>query len=318
MVQVSDQPGSTAVNGARRGSALATLRRFRSRITLTYALTLVEDLLELSYPWATGVAINGLIEHDWTMAIPIVAAWGLRSAIGLARQMYDTRVYTTIYNAVVEDTILRQRRGGVLATSVAARSAMSREFVTFFEKDIPVLVTSIVGIVGSVAILFWYDWIIASLTASIFIPVYLVNRIYLRYTRHGNEGLNNQLELEVHEIEKADASTLRHHFEQVRCWRVRLSDAEAYNWAFIEVVSVIVFVLILIRATYLPETDSGDIFAILVYVWRFMENIDHVPQIVQQLVRLQDIRKRIEAGASIEDISIEIEKEHEEASEPKL
>ncbi len=49
-----------------------------------------------------------------------------------------------------------------------------------------------------------------------------------------------------------------------------------------------------------------------------MENIDHVPQIVQQLVRLQDIRKRIEAGASIEDISVEIEKEHEEASEPKL
>jgi ABC-type multidrug transport system fused ATPase/permease subunit len=303
------------VEGEGRGSALRILRQFRSRITLTYVLTLVEDLLELSYPWATGVAINGLLEHDWRMTIPIVGAWVLRSATGLARQMYDTRVYGTIYNAIVEDTILRQRKSGVSATSVAARSAMSREFVTFFEKDVAVLVTSLIGIVGSVAILLWYDLAIGALTASILFPVLLVNRIYMRHSRRYNEGLNNQLETEVQAIEKADPQVLRTHFEQVRCWRVRLSDAEAYNWAFIEILSVVVFVIILFRAAYLPETDAGDIFAILVYVWRFMENIDNVPQIVQQLVRLQDIRKRIEAGASLEAISAEIEKGHEEDAE---
>ncbi|MFL5119407.1 MAG: hypothetical protein ACJ8C8_02940, partial [Microvirga sp.] len=101
----------------------------------------------------------------------------------------------------------------------------------------------------------------------------------------------------------------------VRCWRVRLSDAEAYNWTFIEVLSIFVFVAVLVRATYLPDTDTGDIFAILVYVWRFMENLDHVPQIVQQLTRLHDIRKRIEAGASVEDVGEEIEKTAEEAAE---
>src|SRR5215207_11633567 len=52
-------------------SALDVIRPFRWKIALTYALTLVEDLLELSYPWATGVAINGLIEHDYKLALPI-------------------------------------------------------------------------------------------------------------------------------------------------------------------------------------------------------------------------------------------------------
>lgn len=52
--------------------------------------------------------------------------------------------------------------------SVAARSAMSREFVTFLEKDVAVLVTSVIGIVASVAILLWYDVPIGALTASIF------------------------------------------------------------------------------------------------------------------------------------------------------
>jgi hypothetical protein len=296
-------------------SAVEAIRPFRWRISLTYAATFVEDLLELSYPWATGLAIDGLLDHDYWMTAPIIIAWTLRSAIGLFRQMYDTRLYTDIYNSIVTDTILRQRAVGIKATSVAARSAMSRDFVTFFEKDVPVVVASIIGILGSAAILFYYDLIIGAVTASLFIPVYLVNRGYMRRSLLLNEGLNNQLEEEVQVIEHAEPAAIRHHFAQVRCWRVKLSDAEAFNWTFIEVLSILVFIVVLVRATFLPTTETGDVFAILVYVWRLMENLDNVPQIVQQLTRLHDIAKRIEAGASIEAVGAEIEKSHEQAAE---
>ncbi len=49
-------------------SALEALRPFRWRISLTYGLTFLEDLLELSYPWATGIAINGLLDRDFRLA----------------------------------------------------------------------------------------------------------------------------------------------------------------------------------------------------------------------------------------------------------
>lgn len=295
-------------------SALEAVRPFRWRIALTYTLTLLEDLLELSYPWATGVAIDGLLADDLWKTAPIIIAWTVRSCIGLFRQMYDTRLYTSVYNTIVEDTILRQRKAGIKASSVAARSAMSRDFVTFFEKDVPVVVTSIIGIVGSTAILFYYDLIIGGLVTLLFVPVILVNRVFVRVSLKLNEGLNSQLEQEVQAIDKAEPETIRHHFEQVKCWRVRLSDAEAYNWTFIEILSILVFVAVLVRATYL-EVETGEIFAILVYVWRLMENLDNVPQIVQQLTRLHDIRKRIEAGASVEAIGAEVEKVHEESAE---
>jgi ABC-type multidrug transport system fused ATPase/permease subunit len=296
-------------------SALEALRQFRWRIFLTYGLTFVEDLLELSYPWATGVAIDGLLDHNFVLAAPIIGAWALRSAIGCFRQMYDTRLYTDVYNSIVTETIMRQRGAGVEATSVAARSAMSRDFVTFFEKDVPVVVTALIGMVGSAVILFYYDLIIGAVAAALFIPVYLMNRGYVRRSRRFNEGLNDQLEREVQVIENVDERTLRHHFDQVRCWRVKLSDAEAINWTVIEILSIIAFVIVLVRATYLPNIETGDIFAILVYVWRLMESLDHVPQIVQQVTRLQDIGKRIEAGASIEAVGAEIEKSNEEATE---
>lgn len=296
-------------------SALDALRLYQWRIALTYTLTLIEDLLELSYPWATGIAINGVLDGHMEYAAPLIVAWTARSTIGLIRRMYDTRLYTQVYNHIVEMTILRQRRAGIPATRVAARSAMSREFVTFFEKDVATLVTTMVGIFGSLAMLLWYDLIIGGMMACLFIPVIIVNNSYVRKSFALNRELNNQLEEEVNAIESADQKVVKAHFTAVRNWRVRLSDAEAFNWSIIEVLSIALLVGVLVRITYMDEISAGEIFAMIVYVWQFMENLDNVPELLQQLARLQDIRKRIEAGASVESIAAEIEKTGEEGEE---
>ncbi len=293
-------------------SALSAVRPFRARIGLTYTLTVIEDSLELAYPWATGLAIDGLLQHDWRSAIPIIVAWTARGAIGGFRKMYDTRVYTDVYNAIVTDTVLRQRGAGVDTTGVAARSSMAREFVTFFERDVPLAVTSIIGIFGSAAILFWYDLMIALTAIALFVPVFLINRIYSRYSYRVNNELNTQLEQEVSVIQRADPAEVRAHFQKLRGFRVKLSDAEAFNWTSVELLSIFVFIAILARAIFLPTTEAGDIYAILSYVWRLMENLDNVPQLVQQIARLVDIRRRIESGASIEAIGAELEKDRTE------
>jgi ABC-type multidrug transport system fused ATPase/permease subunit len=238
----------------------------------------------------------------------VMIAWVLHTAIGCGRQMYDTRLYTEVYNTIVIDTVLRQRQSGIEPTKVAARSAMSREFVTFFEKDMPVVLNTLVSIVGSAAILFYYDLVIGAIAALLFIPVAIINRRYMRRSLMLNEGLNNQLEQEVQVVEAAQEEAVARHFAGVRAWRVKLSDADAFNWTAIEGLSILVFLLVLLRVAYLPNADVGTIFAIFVYVWRLMEKLDMMPQIVQQLMRLKDIRRRIEAGASVEAIGEEIQR----------
>ena len=297
----------------RARSVTETIRPFRWRIAFTYALTVIEDLLELSYPWATGLAINSLLAQNYRMIAPVMIAWVLHTAIGCGRQMYDTRLYTEVYNTIVIDTVLRQRQSGIEPTKVAARSAMSREFVSFFEKGIPVVLNSLVSIVGSAAILFYYDLVIGAV-AALLIPVAIINRSYMRRSLMLNEGLNNQLEQEVQAIEAAQEGAVTRHFAEVRAWRVKLSE-RAFNWTAIEGLSILGFLLVLL-VTYMPNADVGTIFAIFVYVWRLMEKLDMMPQIVQQLMRLKDIRRRIEAKASIEAIGEEIQRTGTDESGP--
>jgi hypothetical protein len=301
-ISSSHKQDSPMADGFRARSVVEAIRPFRWRIAVTYALTVTEDLLALSYPWATGIAINGLLAQDYRMIAPVMIAWLLHTAIGCGRQLYDTRLYTKVYNAIVIDTVMRQRQAGIEPTKVAARSAMSREFVTFFEKDMPVVLNTLVSIVGSAAILFYYDLVIGAVAASQFIPVAILNRSYMRRSLFLNEGLNNELEHEVQVIDAAQEGAVTRHFNEVRTWRVKLSDADAFNWTAIEVLSILVFLLVLLRVTYMPNVEVGTIFAIFVYVWHVMEKLDMMPTIVQQLMRLKDIRRRIEAGNSIEAI----------------
>ena len=293
-----------------------TIRPFRWRIAFTYALTVIEDLLELSYPWATGLAINGLLAQDYRMIAPVMIAWLLHNAIGCGRQMYDTRLYTKVYNTIVIDTVLRQRQSGIEPTKVAARSAMSREFVTFFEMDMPVVINSLVSIVGSSAILFYYDLVIGAVGVLLCVPVAIINHSYMRCSLKLNEGLNNQLEHEVQVIGAAREAEVARHFAEVRAWRVKLSDADAFNWTAIEGFSMLAFLLVLLRVAYMPGVEVGTIFAIFVYVWRLMEKLDLMPHIVQQLMRLKDIRRRIEAGASAEAIGEQISRTGTDQSSP--
>ena len=297
-------------------SVIETIRPFRWRIAFTYALNVIEDLLELAYPWATGLAINGLLAQDYRMIAPVMIAWVLHAVMGCGRQMYDTRLYTQVYNTVVIDTVLRQRQSGIEPTKVAARSAMSREFVTFFEKDMPVLLNTLVNIVGAAAILFYYDLVIGAIAALLFIPVAIINRSYMRRCLMLNEGLNNQLEHEVQVVDAAQEQAVARHFAEVRSWRIKLSDADAINWTAIECLSILVFLLVLLRIAYMPNLDVGTIFAIFVYVWRLMEKLNMMPQIVQQLMRLKDIRRRIEAGASVEAIGEQIQRTGTDKSGP--
>lgn len=303
---------------AEKVSALDAVAPFRLRIAVTYVLNVVEDLLELSYPWATGLAIDGLINHEMRDAIWIILAWTARGAIGGARKMYDTRVYNDVYSAIVVETVARQRGAGAPVSSVAARSAMARDFVTFFERDIPVLFTAIVGILGSAAMLFWYDMWIGAFATALFVPVYLINRVYSARSLALNQQLNSRLEHEVGVIERAAPEEVEGHYKALRGLRVKLSDAEAFNWTSVELLSIFAFIAILWRSTGLTTTETGDVYAILSYVWRLMENLDHVPQLVQQVARLIDIRRRIESGESVEDIGAELEKadEDEESDTP--
>ncbi len=282
-------------------SATATtaevFRAERWRIALTYGVTLLENLFYLLYPWTIGLAIDGLLAGRGPMAIlPLVVIWGLHIVVGASRQVYDTWVFARIHARIATATIERQRLAGIDTTEIAARSAMSRELVDFFEREVPTLITAALGLVGGIAMLFWYDWLVGLVVTAWMVPVAVVYTAMGRRAHRLNKDLNDETEREVDLIHRSRFGPLASHFRRRGRLRVRLSNAEARSWAAVELFSITAVVLVILRMTALPGIQAGELYAMLAYVWRVLECLDQAPMLVQRFARLLDIRRRLEEG----------------------
>ena len=267
--------------------------KYRGRITVTYIVTLAENMFELSYPSLTGLAVNGLLKHDFTGLWSLLGVWLAHTATGVFRQSYDTRVFAAIYTDLATRTVSEQETKGFSTSQIVARSSLSREFVNFFERDIPATVNSLFGLLGALVLLFFYDAWSAGFCLMLLVPLAILNRGYSKRTLTLNQRLNNQLEREVTMLTRRRPSRVFGHYRLLAKWRISLSDAEATNWGIMELFSIILSAAVIIRVASLPHIEPGTIYAMLAYLWNFLASLNHVPALVQQLSRLQDIARRM-------------------------
>lgn len=271
------------------------------RISLTYGLTLLENVFELLYPFVTGIAINGLVKGNYISLLPLALTWIVHTLSESLRQMYDTRTFSGIYSKLAARVVLEQTRLGVPTSQIIARSSLSREFVDFFEQDMPLTINATIGFVGTVGMLFWYDAQIGAYCLMILIPVIIINRRYGRFSLRLNQRLNDQLEREVDVLSGSKTDTVQQHYRLLKHWRVKLSDAEAKNWGLTTLLMGGLVVLVLIRAVTLPNVEAGDIYTIVTYTMSFTYTMDEFPFLVQQVGRLKDIGYRISSQGILEN-----------------
>src|SRR5262249_31472823 len=150
--------------------------------------------------------------------------------IATARRMYDTRTFTAIYSETVTRLVCQQRDAGMDVSTVAARSSLARELVNFLEDDLKGVFASVYGVIGSLAMLVYYDWALAIFCLGTLVPLAFSSRLLARRSLILNASLNDQLEREVEVITDGRDEPVRDHYLRLARWQVRLSDMQAWNF----------------------------------------------------------------------------------------
>jgi ABC-type multidrug transport system fused ATPase/permease subunit len=266
----------------------------RRSILLTYFLTISGNMFELLYPFATGIAIDGLIKKNYEGLTLFTCIWLAQLITSVSRHIYDTRTFTSIYRDLATLVVLQQNKQGVSTSRIIARSALSREFVDFFERDIPQIFKALFGFLGALVMLFIYDIQIGCYCLTLFIPLSIINYKYVKTSIFLNRELNDRLEREVDILSNCQSEEVRGHYQSLVKWQIYLSNAEAANYGLMELFSIALSVFVIIRTIQLPEIQVGKIYAILQYLWNFLASLQNVPALVQQFSRLKDIGDRIQ------------------------
>ncbi len=273
---------------------LSTLSRAeRLSIAGTYSLTLLENLCMLAYPALTGWAVDGLLKGSYRGLSALIAVWLVHLVTAFVRQRFDTRVFMGLYARLAVRTVAEQQRLGHGTSIVSARVEMMRDMVGFFEADVPAMFSQVVTVLGSLVMLFTYDLEAGFIAMAVLLPMGLVNAWYWRRALRLHRGLNDQIEREIADIEAARPLRLRRHFGRVRRWHVQLSDSESWTWTVTELATIIALVVLLIDFTRSASFSAGAIYAVLAYVFDYLQGLDSAPALVNNVARLRDIRARL-------------------------
>ncbi len=272
---------------------LTTLfQRNRARIFLTYTLLVVEEILELLYPFIIGVAINGLLGQNHTGLIIFACQVVLHLLIGVSRRMFDTRTYTRMYAQLASDTALEQHVNGTELSYIAARSSMLQGFVDFFERDVSAMIQSVFAVLGAAIMLAFYDLWLVLFCVVLVIPIIVLNSFYAVKSERLSKGLNDELEQQLRALGSRDEKAISKHYSLLANWRIKLSDAEAQNFGMMQFFVLALFVTALLRLGAL-NLEPGSIFSVFSYILGFTAGLDKIPVLVQQISRLKDVGKRL-------------------------
>ncbi len=271
-------------------------RRYRWSILLTYALFNIENLLRLAQPLLLGWAINGLLSSSYAGLIVFACGHTAHMLMRTLRQMYDTRTFTRIYADRATELVTEQRSHGVDASRVAARSSLSREFVDFFERHVPIVMRGLYSIVGAVVMLLFFDWMLVLFCAALLVPACVLNFAYGRRILRVSGLLHDEFEREVQVVQRADADEVRGHYGRVSDRQIQLSDCEAWTAAIMEIFVLALMAGALVRYCTIPDIAAGDVFAVFRYVLMFVMALDSAPLLVGRFSRLRDIGRRMRVG----------------------
>lgn len=286
-------PEQKAQRPAPSGDLPALFQAHRWRILATYLLFNLENLGRLGQLWFLGWAVNDLLVGRCTGLLVFAAQHLVNLALSTVRQLYDTRTFTAIYADLAARLMIDQRRRGVDVSCLAARSTLSREVVDFFERDLPLLFFTLYSVVGSLVMIALFDRLLVLPCLGFLAVAVGLGRGLGRRTLQLNRGLNDQIEREVGILENEPPARIEDHYQQLRGWRIRLSNAQAINFAAVELLVLLLMALVLVRSCAGAAASPGALLSVLGYVAMLANSLANLPMWIQQFSRLRDIRRRL-------------------------
>lgn len=280
-------------------SRLSVLRSFftqhKYQLLLTYSLFALEMLGTLLRPYFLGEAVNDLIKGSYNGLIILSVQHLIWLVIGTTRHMYDTRTYSSIYTSLVTK-LLTKRKVNKDTSKLSAHATLAREFVDFLEFDLTYIVEMVYNLVGSLILLYFYDAEVVLVCITILIPVLLLSYWYGKHITRLNKLKNDELENQVNIINSRNVGHIQRHFAQLRKWQIKISDREAWNFGFMEMLVLVVITVSLIISTKSggEMIMAGNVIGIYTYILKFVTGLDTIPYTVQKMSSLKDIARRIE------------------------
>lgn len=266
-------------------------KQYKYKLSLIYLFMFITELSILSQPYLLGNAVDGLIKGSWVWVILLGVSYLISNFFNYKRMVYDTKVYTKIYN----DIVLKFLKSNNLSQSTkVARTDMAYQVVHVLEGYVHYYIATIVTIVGSILFIYGQNFKVGILISLALFVILSSVLIFYKKIRQAIKVRNNHYENKVVSIDAGFNSSVSF-FNRKRKLDIYESTLEGKNWFLVGVIkSTFLLSSIVLLILTSNNITVGGVITIYSYVNNFLISLMSVPVAFEMYSRLSDIIKRLD------------------------
>jgi hypothetical protein len=271
---------------------LTILKRNKWKLFLIYFYIFAAQLLVIFEPFILGKAIDGLLQKNYFFLIILFVIFAIENVFMYRRMVYDTKVYTEIYNDIVLEYLKRDEESDV--STKVARSELMFNVIHFIEHDFHYYIAAFMSLIGS----FYFVFIQNDLTSYVMficIPlIVLITRKFYKKIEQSTKIRNSHFEQKFKTVETGDFSLIGSFFNRRKKLVVAQSTIFAKNWVSLNLTKCFMLTACLVIFTiFHDEMTHGQTISIYAYINQFLNSLMVIPIAVENYTRIRDIIKRI-------------------------
>ena len=270
---------------------LSIAKEYKYQLLLIYFYMFVAQGLFLLEPYVLGKMIDGLLIKNYFWMFCFLGIALFENFFIYRRMVFDTKIYTKIYNDIVLKYLKREKNSEQSAR--IARTEMSNHIINFLENDIHYYIYATLSVVGTLFFIFIKNpltgFVVISCIAPICTIVYLLYKKIAQSTRVGHDHYEQKVEI----LSENNEEKIETFFKRRRKILIYGSTLQGKNWTALNSTKSVFLVIALVVFTRNSKISQGDAVSMFAYINQFLISLMSIPIGVETFTRMKDVIGRI-------------------------
>ena len=263
-------------------------------IIFSYSLFAINSILMVMYPKVLGDSIDHLIAKDYSYIWYLVSTFVAIMFFGYISRIYDTKVFSGIYRRFASIETNKQIENDVETTKINGRLTLMHYIVQFFERDMLVVLQTIIGLIGAIYFLSLVSWTIVALL--IFTSILILGATFYYSPKIANitSQHNDLSEEQTDVISTRNISSINNLLKRGQHLSLKLSGIDAKFSIWIQGIVYGSVTALLTYYVMYNNVSVGSVFSTYRYMFDFCNALLGVPTIITSYINIKDVIQRLE------------------------
>lgn len=266
-------------------------KKYKFQLITIYIFMGLVEILVLLQPFFLGKTIDGIINKNYSPLLVLIGIYVGYIIFLYKRMVYDTKVYTKIYNDIVINFISKSNED---SSTKIARVDLASQVINLLENYAHYYLATIITMIGSISFVFSQNKTVGFIMVFCYVPVYFIVNIFYKKISQSTSVMNNHSENRVNTITNSDIDGIKNFFNRSRRLIIFSSTLSGKNWFWINILKysfIIISILVYINST--TTKTSGEIIYVYSYINNFIMTLSSIPIGAEMYSRMSDVLKRL-------------------------